>query len=290
MHYWNELRVAYLIAVHGTATAVARELGVHRTTVLRNLDFLEKELRQKLFIRHNKGFTINENGKILLKSFDDINKNISMAIHEVTAQESSLTGELIITSVERGFSFIREPIQAFLMAHPKVYIRFLADIKTKRLEYGDAHIALKPGPEPTEPDYVVSRFCDIKLGIYASKSYIAKYGKPKNESDFGQHKFVIAALPVKNSVNDWLDRFVKPENVSLLSDEPSIIEEAVISGIGIGMVMRQHAIKHIDLVELLPSRQEWNIPLWLVTHGDQHRVPKVHACTRFLKSWAKKMI
>ena len=119
-----------------------------------------------------------------------------MAIQEVRGLESSLVGELVITSVERGFTLIQEPLRAFLLAHPNLSVRFVTDVSKQRLEYGDAHIAIRPGPEPTEPDYVVSRHCDIKLGLYAIQSYIAKNGLPESEDDFGQHKFAVAKLPV----------------------------------------------------------------------------------------------
>ncbi|MEM9103058.1 MAG: LysR family transcriptional regulator [Pseudomonadota bacterium] len=290
MQYWNELRTVYLIATHGTATAAANILGVHRTTVMRQLDFLESELQQKLFIRHNKGFTLNESGKVLLSALQESDKKISQSISSLNGEQSLLNGELIITAVERVLTIINEPLGEFLLTNPNLRIRLEPDNRKYQLEFGEAHIAIRVGQQPTEPDYVVSHLGDIKLGLYAAKSYINRLGLPENEADFIHHQFAVAQLPVKNVLNDWFDRMIKPENVIFSCEEPSIVEKAVVSGIGIGIVMHQHAIKNPELVEIIPSTCNWHVPMWLITHGDQHRVPKVRACTSHLREWAKRLI
>jgi DNA-binding transcriptional LysR family regulator len=42
-----------------------------------------------------------------------------------------------------------------------------------------------------------------------------------------------------------------------------------------------------NLVEVLPTRAEWDSPLWLVTHVDLHRTRKVQAFLAHLKEAAK---
>jgi hypothetical protein len=37
------------------------------------------------------------------------------------------------------------------------------------------------------------------------------------------------------------------------------------------------------LVQVLPPRPEWEVPLWLVTHVDLHRTAKVQAVVGALK-------
>ena len=41
-----------------------------------------------------------------------------------------------------------------------------------------------------------------------------------------------------------------------------------------------------DLVQVLEPRDEWSAPVWLVTHVDLHRTPKVQSFLKFLKSRA----
>ena len=39
-----------------------------------------------------------------------------------------------------------------------------------------------------------------------------------------------------------------------------------------------------DLVEVLPPQPEWDSQLWLVTHVDLHRTPKVQAAVQAIKA------
>jgi len=48
----------------------------------------------------------------------------------------------------------------------------------------------------------------------------------------------------------------------------------------------QQAKRYPDLVQVLPPREEWSSPLWLVTHVDLHRTPKVQAFLQHLKDYA----
>ena len=47
------------------------------------------------------------------------------------------------------------------------------------------------------------------------------------------------------------------------------------------------AISDPDLIEIMPSRPEWEVPLWLVTHVDLHRTPKVQAFVAHIREAAK---
>jgi DNA-binding transcriptional LysR family regulator len=51
----------------------------------------------------------------------------------------------------------------------------------------------------------------------------------------------------------------------------------VLAGVGIGFLPHYLAADHPELVEVLPPRAEWDVQLWLVTHVDLTRTPKVRA-------------
>jgi DNA-binding transcriptional LysR family regulator len=62
--------------------------------------------------------------------------------------------------------------------------------------------------------------------------------------------------------------------------------DAVVSGAGIGFVSTWDMRQHPELIEVMPSQEEWTAPLWLVTHVDLHRTTKVQAFLKFLKEKA----
>jgi DNA-binding transcriptional LysR family regulator len=65
------------------------------------------------------------------------------------------------------------------------------------------------------------------------------------------------------------------------------MRSAILSGAGIGFMPLWDARHYPDLVQVLPPRDEWTAPLWLVTHVDLHRTMKVQTFTNFLKQEAK---
>ncbi len=60
-----------------------------------------------------------------------------------------------------------------------------------------------------------------------------------------------------------------------------------LAGIGIGFVAVWDQDGTEDLVEVLPSLEDWSAKIWLVTHMDLHRTAKVQTFVRFLKEQVK---
>ena len=72
--------------------------------------------------------------------------------------------------------------------------------------------------------------------------------------------------------------------------DSNALTEAILSGAGIGFLNQRDAKNNPDLIEIHPALPEWDSPLWLVTHVDLHRTPKVQALVKFLKSNAKGLV
>ena len=62
---------------------------------------------------------------------------------------------------------------------------------------------------------------------------------------------------------------------------------AIRAGAGIGFLSRHEAQGDPDLIEIMPPRPEWDAQLWLVTHVDLHRTPKVQAFLAHIKQAAQ---
>lgn len=66
----------------------------------------------------------------------------------------------------------------------------------------------------------------------------------------------------------------------------SIRSEAIRIGMGIGFLPTHVARLNGDLVQVHPPLEAWDIPVWLVTHVDLHRTPKVQAVLAELRRLA----
>lgn len=288
MENWDEIRTAFQVARMGTVSGAAEVLGVHHATVIRHIDALETRLGTKLFQRHARGYTPTESGRDLLTVAQTTEDQFSQLASRIKGQGETVAGELVVTSISGISQLLVPALASFQAAHPAVMVRFLTDARVFRLDYGEAHVAIRAGAAPQEPDNVVQPLFRMQVALYASRGYIAAHGKPADETDLAGHRFVgmdgdIARAPFYT----WLRTTVAPEQISFHAVENAVGRAAVLAGAGIGFLPVFEAAGNDDLVEVLPTRAEWDGPLWLVTHVDLHRTLKVQAFLTHLKEAAK---
>jgi DNA-binding transcriptional LysR family regulator len=288
MENWDEVRTAFQVARLGTVSGAAEVLGVHHATVIRHIDALEKRLGAKLFQRHARGYAPTESGRDLMKVAQTTEEQFAHLLSRIKGQGETVSGELVVTSIA-GISDLLVPVLArFQAAWPDVVVRFLTDMRVFRLDYGEAHVAIRAGTAPAEPDNVVQPLTRIRNGLYASRRYAAAHGLPESESDLDKHRFIVADNEASRApFYLWLRSVVPQSALTFRATEPAASERALRDGAGIGFLPAHAAEGDDDLVEVLPPRDEWSSPLWIVTHVDLHRTRKVQAFLTHLKDAAK---
>ncbi|MBN8629591.1 MAG: LysR family transcriptional regulator [Rhodobacterales bacterium] len=288
MENWDEIRTAFQVARLGTVSGAAEVLGVHHATVIRHIDALERRLGVKLFQRHARGYTPTESGRDLLSVAQTTEEQFAHLVSRIKGQGETVSGELVVTSIAGMSDLLTPVIVGFQEKFPEVQVRFLTDMRVFRLDYGEAHVAIRAGNGPEEPDNVVQPLTRMKAGLFASRSYVERYGKPASEADFAGHRFVCTDAEVTRApFHRWLRATVQPDQITYAATEAAALEQAVRSGAGIGFMMTFRAAGDLDLVEVLAPRPEWESALRLVTHVDLHRTRKVQAFLTHLKEAAK---
>lgn len=288
MENWDEIRTAFQVARLGTVSGAADVLGVHHATVIRHIDALEKRLGAKLFQRHARGYTPTESGRDLLAVAQTTDEQFGQLASRIKGQGEEVAGEMVVTAITGIADLLTPVLAAYQAAHPKVIIRFLTDMRVFRLDYGEAHVAIRAGEAPQEPDNVVQPLVKMENGLYAARSYIAAHGLPLTVEDLAHHRF-IGPDNVDNRAPfyRWLRDRVAPERIVVRITEPSANLAALEAGMGLGFCGSHYANSHPDLVEVMAPRPEWDAPLWIVTHVDLHRTLKVQSFLTCLKAAAQ---
>ncbi|KPU82675.1 LysR family transcriptional regulator [Marinosulfonomonas sp. PRT-SC04] len=285
MENWDEIRTAYHVARAGTVSGAAQELGVHHATVIRHIDALEEQMGVRLFQRHARGYTPTEAGADLLRVAQATDDQFSQLAGRIRGQGDTVTGDLVVTSLA-SFSHVMTPILVrFQREHPDVSVRYLTAPRLFRLEYGEAHVAVRAGSPPDQPDNVVQKLSTECIALYASKDYISLNGMPKGEADLAGHRFVSFDEPQSRvPFHQWLKDNIAPKQVTFKVADERSLEQAILAGAGLGFMLERVARCRAEFVQVLPSREEWAAPLWLVTHVDLHRTAKVQSFLKFLKA------
>ena len=286
MNNWNEIRTAYQVARLGTITAAAEILGIHRSTVIRHIDTLENTLGAKIFLRHSRGYTPTELGLELMRMAGAADAQFSRLVELAAADNTGLSGEFILTSLYILAPILIPILKNFQAQYPNIYVRYLASEKLFRLDYGEAHIAVRAGSKPEIADHIIQPFTTPKLGLYASVDYVSRKGIPKTDDDFAEHNFVgfdnlNYGRPL--NINTWMRENIPEKNIIFRSTDVTVLETAILSGIGIGFFPTHKAIEHPELIEISPHKEEWDIPFWIITHVDLYQTAKVKAFFTFLQ-------
>jgi DNA-binding transcriptional LysR family regulator len=263
-------------------------LGVHHATVIRHIDALEGKLGVTLFQRHARGYTPTEAGEDLLRVAKATDAQFGQLEGRIKGRGEEMSGELVVTSLENMAQLMAPILADFQEEYPDIIIRYLTGARLFRLEYGEAHVALRAGPQPEELDNVVQGVGSLPVGLYASKAYVEQYGMPKDEEDLVGHRFVGPdELRLRAPFLRWMNDTVPREQVVFRTMDPLATEHAVVAGAGIGFLSVWSASNHDNLVEIMAPRPVWSGTLWLVTHVDLHRTTKVQTFLSFLKERIK---
>lgn len=274
---WDDLRAALAVARSGTVSGAANVLGVHHATVIRRIDALEAALGAKLFQRHPRGYALTEAGRLLLAAASAADERFSQMAAQIAGGGERIEGDLLITSLPELSEIVMPRLTRLLAAHPGLRLNYMTDVRLFRLDAGEAHVAIRAGAKPAEPDYVVRALGRLRHVLYASADYLARHG-PLEPLD--GHRFALPGPEGRGApFMRWLEERLDPEARLLTSNDAAAREAVIREGLAVGALPTDRAS---GLVEAL-HRPEWDSALWLVTHVDLHRTPKVQAVLRALQ-------
>ncbi|MBX2853674.1 MAG: LysR family transcriptional regulator [Rhodobacteraceae bacterium] len=284
MDKWEEMRTAFYVARLGAVSAAAKALGIHRATVNRHIDTLEAALGGKLFQRHARGYSLTEAGRDLLHVAAATEEQFNQLAGRTKGRTMGVSGELIITSMEVVSDTILPALRRFRERHPETSVRYLVSGDVMKLDYGEAHVAIRGGKKPDHPDNVVQPYTTIRTGLYAHQDYVARHGRLKSVSDVGDHAFIASDGNARRVLfRRWMQRKIPQRNIVFRAADTRTERQAIMSGLGIGFYPEHAAQASPDLVEMLAPVQAWDIAFWLVTHVDLHRTAKIQAILKLLK-------
>jgi len=279
MKNWTEIRTAASVARLRNVSAAAEELGLHRATVTRHIDALEQELGAKLFQRHRQGFTPTQLGLELQQRAEKAEEQFREVPRLLKGDSDIITGTVVVTLVDGLVPWLLPVLSSFWKQQPRVNVELISDDKVLKLEFAEADVALRIGVEPTHPDYVVIPVARLQMGFYGPQSlgHLAVSELPDGS----------VAGPGKSAPGapyfDWFAENVPGRSIALKSNSISAIWEAVRSGTLAGFLPMAYARPH-GFAELCERQADWNEPIWLVTHRDLHRTPRIQAFVRAMKS------
>lgn len=255
---WDKLRIFHAVAEAGSFTHAGESLNLSQSAVSRQIGALEESLGIALFHRHARGLILTEQGELLDRTTKEIFSKLAFTTAQIRDSRERPQGELrITTTTGLGSIWLTPRIKEFLLRYPDIEVSLVLSDDELDISMRQADVAIRLRP-PTQPDLVQRQLMSVSYLVYASPSYIKRYGMPRSPEDLDHHRLVIygedAITPVSNL--NWLmsaGQSGKPRQPVLKVNNIYGIYRAVRSGIGIGALpdyMTSHAE---DLVHVLPE-------------------------------------
>lgn len=282
---WDHLRYFLELARTRKLSAAARRLDVQHTTVARRIRALEHALGAALFSRSAGEYQVTEAGRRLLPHAEAMESACSAIDGVAPKRSGELAGAVRIGATEGLGTVVLAPaLAAFAQQHPHLVIDLLAVPRNVNLSQREADIVI--GLErPARGNVVAARMCDYVLRLYAAPAYLARHAPIRTRDDLAAHTFVsyIDDLVFSKELR-YLAELCRPQRYALRSTSVLAQHQAVLSGVGIGVLPAFLAHGDARLVAVLPDQASFTRTFWMSMSPEGRALRRIQAVWAMLRS------
>jgi DNA-binding transcriptional LysR family regulator len=279
----DDLLILLAVSRSGKFTTAAQPLGLNHTTVSRRIAALEKALGGRVLARAAGGWEVTELGAEAVLVAERIESAVG-ALGPSDGAPDPITGVVRMTATDGFSAYIAAPAVAKLRRdHPGLSVEIVTVTRRALQQRSGLDIEVVVGTPQVHRAEAI-RLGEYRLGMYASRAYLADKGTPGSIEELTQHQlvyFVDSMLQVDDL--DAPRRLVPSMRDGLSSTNVFVHVEATRAGAGVGFLPCFMADRHADLVRLLPSDFAELLPYWMVLRPDSMRRPAVAAVVQALR-------
>ncbi len=281
---WDDMR--FFLALYRTHSfvAAASELKVSHSTVSRRISALEDSLQTRLFDRTEKGCRLTPAAETLLPYAEQMESAVINLEENVAGRDKRLTGAIRIGAPD-GFGnyFLAPRFGLFQENHSELEVELIAVPMYFSLIKREIDISITV-ERPSIENIVSRRLTKYRLGLFASKEYLARRPEIRKKEDLSSHRIIgyIDDLIFDKDLR-FMDEFFPDLKVLFRSSTVIAQKNAVLAGSGIGVIPYFMIDKSEDLVHILP---EISIErgYWIQVHPDSRGLARVRATIDFIVS------
>lgn len=266
----------------------ARQLGVAKSAVSKQIAQLEKEVGVRLLNRTTRSLSLTEAGEIFYRHCAEIVNRTKIALSELREYQNQPTGTLRISSpINYGTQHLVPVIKELRTIYPLLKIDLLLEDRIINMVEEGVDLAIRIG-WLQESNLVAKKICESPMVVFASPEYLAKKGQPKTPEDLQQHSWIGLSI-FKASLKWQFERNGQAHNVQLQSSLKTNSVEAVIAlaktGQGISAISQFAIQDYIQSGALQLILTDYHLKasgIYAVYPHREHVPPKVRIFIDFL--------
>jgi DNA-binding transcriptional LysR family regulator len=273
---WSLIQSFLAVAETGSLSAGARKTGQSQPTLGRHIQTLEQSLDAPLFDRYSRGLTLTETGAKLLPMARQMRDTMNQIALTAAGQSQQLEGTVRITASVFASHHLLPMILAHIRAtEPAIQLDLVPSDTTENLLFREADIAVRMY-RPTQLDIVTRHIADLKLGVFAARSYLDRAGRPHSMKDILGHDIVgydrnDLIVHTMNAMGWEISR----DDFAVRCDNQATYWELVRAGCGIGFSQSSIGRADPDIEELAFEIDIPPLPVWLAAHQSMRQTPRI---------------
>ena len=273
---WTLLRSFLAVAETGSLSAAARALGLSQPTLGRHIAELEAALNTPLFTRTPRGFDPTQAATALIPAARQMRDAAAHLALLAAGRETALTGTVRLTASRIVAYHLLPPILADLrQKEPGIEVELVPSDSTENLLFREADIALRMY-RPTQLDVVTRHLGDLKMAVYAAKSYLDRVGRPETPEDLLAMEFIgfdRSDLVLRMMAAMGIIR--KREDFPMRCDDQVVYWALVRAGCGIGAAQTVFADADPLVERCAPFLDLPALPVWLTAPQALQQNPRI---------------
>ena len=284
---WSDLPVFLAVIKSGNLSSAAQSLNLSQPTVGRRISALEEQMGTPLLEKTSSGLEPTEMGIAVLDHIQRMEYEAEAITRTTAAQEQTLAGDITI-SASQGIGDVWLPavLEEIHQQYPEINFKIDVNAEPVNLAKREADIALRWKGPGNQNSLIARKVITTGFGLYASKNYLQKNGRPLNMQDLEEHTGLSIQFSRNSDGNpNWpvnLTVFqVPPKKIALVSNSFRTHEVAIEGGFGIGSLAHIQAA-HLENVERVLPDYESFVDLWIVAHDDLSRNKRIRLVFDFL--------
>jgi DNA-binding transcriptional LysR family regulator len=234
----NDTLIFVKVVEHGSFISAARVLRLPKTSVSRKVQELEERLGAQLLHRTTRKLGLTEAGTIYFEHCQQIARQLDEAESAVGQLQGGPRGWLRVTApYSIGITWVAPLLSEFYALHPELKVEMVLTQEPLDLIAKEIDVGLRVGNLP-DSNLGARRLAVFRTQVYASPTYIERYGEPAHPSELQAHRTLAIRKSHTNGDYHWslgdgsgyTDFRVNP---ILVANDPAPLIGALLGGEGL---------------------------------------------------------
>ncbi len=280
---WHLIR-AFLAALDaGSLLGAAKKLQTTQPTVGRQVAQLEAQMGVVLFERTGRGLQPTATALSLADAARSMESGALQLARQLQAKQTQVQGTVRITASQPVAYQLLPPILSSMRdALPEIQVELISSNQVSNLLRREADIAVRM-VQPDQGTLIAKKLGSVSVGVYAHKSYLARFGTPQAPDDLLKHTLIgydTDDVMIRGFAN--YGQSLGKESFAIRSDDLIVQWQALCAACGIGFVADYMGRSQTDLVKILPMLKIPPLPMWLAVHREIRSNQRIRAVFDYL--------